>query len=68
MDIQIDDSKTGLIRGIASEMTTPFSVADILKLQPGLDREIVKKALAQLKKGKVIALIGKGRGAKWKKL
>lgn len=66
VDIQSSDSKTGLIRAIISEMTEPFSVADIVKLQPALDREIIKKTLAQLKKGKKIKLIGKGRGAKWK--
>lgn len=65
--IQTSDSKTALIRGIVSEMDGSFSVSDILKLQPGLSREIIKKALAQLKKERVIALSGQGRGATWKR-
>lgn len=65
VDLKSGDSKTALIRGIVREMDGPFSVSDVLKLQPGLDREIVKKALAQLKREKVIRLVGKGRGAKW---
>jgi Fic family protein len=66
VDLRSGDSKTALIRGVVKEMDGPFSVSDVLKLQPGLDREIVKKALAQLKREKVIRLTGKGRGAKWR--
>lgn len=62
------DSKTSLIRGLVSEMALPFSVSDVVKLQPSLDREIVKKTLTQLKKEKIVRLIGRGRGAKWKLL
>lgn len=68
MELQSGDSKTSLIKGIVGEMTEEFSVADILKLQPGLDREIVKKTLGQLKKEKLIKLYGRGRGSKWKKI
>ncbi len=64
--VVLGDSKTALIQGIVREMDGPFSVSDVLKLQPGLDREIVKKALAQLKRQKIIRLTGKGRGAKWR--
>jgi ABC-type protease/lipase transport system fused ATPase/permease subunit len=46
-------------------MSESFSVSDLVKLQPGLDREIVKKVLFQLKKEKAIKLIGRGRGARW---
>ncbi len=67
VELQSGDSKTALIRGIISEMTESFSVSDITKLQPNLDREIIKKTLAQLKKEKAIKLIGKGRGARWKR-
>ena len=62
------DSKTFLIRGMVNEMTESFSVLDLVKLQPGLNREIVKKTLAQMKKEKIIKLIGSGRGARWKRV
>ena len=68
VEIQTGDSRTSLVRGLVSEMTELFSISDILKLQPSLDREIVKKALLQLKNEKIIQLIGKGRGAQWKRL
>jgi len=61
------DSLTSMIRGIVGEMAESFTTSDILNLQPGLDREIVKKTLSLLKKEKVIKLIGSGRGAKWKR-
>jgi len=65
VDLKSGDSKTDLIRGLVREMNHPFSVSDIVKLQPDLDREIVKKALAQMKRENIIRLTGKGRGAKW---
>lgn len=65
VELQMGDSKTALIRGFVSEMTESFSVSDLVKLQPNLDREIVKKTLAQLKKEKIVKLIGRGRGARW---
>jgi len=67
VESQQGDSKTAMIRGMVSEMVESFSVSDIVKLQPGLDREIVKKTLAQLKKEKIITLLGSGRGARWKR-
>jgi Fic family protein len=68
VELQSGDSKTALIRGLVFEMTEQFSISDIMKLQPNLDREIVKKALSQLKKEKIVKPIGLGRGAKWSKL
>ena len=54
VELQSGDSKTALIRGLVFEMTEQFSISDIMKLQPNLDREIVKKALSQLKKEKIV--------------
>lgn len=68
VELQSGDTKTALIRGMVGEMLNAFSLSDLIKLQPSLDREIIKKTLAQLKKEKKIVLTGKGRGAKWKKI
>jgi Fic family protein len=68
VDTQNGDSKTSLIRSLINETSEPFSVLDLMKLQPSLDREIIKKVLSQLKKEKAIKLIGKGRGARWTRL
>ncbi len=67
VEIEPGDSKTSLIRSLINEMSMEFSISDILNLQPHLDREIVKKTFASLKKEGAIKLIGKGRGARWKK-
>jgi hypothetical protein len=49
-------------------MKVPFSVSDIQKLQPSIDRELIKKVLFKLRDEKLIFLQGKGRSAKWKKI
>ncbi|MCM0605408.1 MAG: hypothetical protein KA715_04910 [Xanthomonadaceae bacterium] len=61
------DSKSSMIRQLVTSMDSSFSVAELLKLQPGIDRELVKKVLSDLKKNGEIYLIGRGRGARWKK-
>ncbi len=66
VEIASEDSKTSLVKGLVSEVSGDFSISDILKLQPSLDREIVKKTLGKLRKEGSIVLIGKGRGAKWR--
>ena len=63
-----EDTKSELIRGLISEMQDTFAISDILKIQPGLDREIVKKNLQKMKEKKEIRLLGSGRGARWKKI
>lgn len=63
-----DDTMSSLIRQTALAFITAFSVADICKQHPAIDRELVKKVLASLKSEGLLMLSGKGRGARWKKL
>lgn len=62
------DSKSEIIRQVAMSFHREFSVSDILKLQPGIGRELVKKVLFKMKQDGEIELVGKGRGSKWKVL
>jgi Fic family protein len=62
------DTKTNIARQLIADQTGEFQISDILNLAPALDREIVKKALAQMKKEKIIKSLGSGRGSRWKKL
>ncbi len=59
------DNMSAIIRQTVFALTLPFSVADIIKLNPTIERELIKKVLAAMKKEKIIKMVGKGRGAKW---
>ena len=61
------DTSSSIIRDTALEFNSTFSVADICNIHPNLNRELVKKVLFSLKAEGIITLIGKGRGARWKK-
>ncbi len=58
---------SAIIRQTAMALGMPFSVADVLRLNPTLDRELIKKVISSMKKEKIIKMVGKGRGAKWVK-
>lgn len=68
VEIASSDSKTSLIRSLIQELPDEFSISDILKMQPGLNREIVKKTLGKLKMERSLVLVGRGRGAKCRKV
>ena len=59
------DSKTALIRQTVNSLEEPFSVRDLCRLLPALDRELVKKVLFAMRDEGVLRMQGKGRGAKW---
>ncbi len=62
----IGGTLTYIIRQCVLEQIGEFQISTILNLNPSVDREIVKKTLAKMKKEKLIAQIGKGRGSRWK--
>lgn len=59
-------TKTSIIRQSILEQVGEFQISTILNINPSLDREIVKKTLAQMKKEKAVLQMGKGRGSRWK--
>lgn len=61
------DTKTNMVRQLISDQVGEFKISDLLNLAPSLDREIVKKALARMKKERLIKLISSGRNSRWKK-
>ncbi len=61
------DNMSAIIRQTALAFGMPFSVADIIRINPTLDRELIKKVISSMKKEKIIKMVGKGRGAKWVK-
>jgi len=60
------DTKINRVIQLIKDQSNEFKISDLLHLAPDLDREIVKKALAQMKKAKVIRQIGGGRASRWK--
>lgn len=59
------DSSSAIIRESVMATLTPFSLMDICRLHPNIDRELIKKVLYTLKAEKKLKLFGLGRGAKW---
>lgn len=60
------DSVASLIRQQVLSMDADFKISDILKFNPMIHRESVKKVLMSLKKEKKIKLIGSGKASRWK--
>lgn len=62
------DNQSSLIRQSALSFATPFNIADIHNLHPSIGRELIKKVLFNMRDKSLIEAVGKGRGAKWKKI
>jgi Fic family protein len=60
------DSMSSLIRQSALAHAQSFTVSDICKEHPTLNRELVKKVLFKMKKERIIKLSGSGRAARWR--
>ncbi len=61
-------SKAGLIRSTIAGIERPFSISDIERACPAVSRDTIRLVLRSLRDEGVIESIGKGRGAKWKKI
>ena len=58
-------SKTDQIRIAVERRIGPFAISDIEKECPHISRDMIKLVLRELRDEGVIAVQGKGRGAKW---
>ena len=61
-------SKADLIRSTIAGIERPFSISDIERACPAVSRDTIRLVLRSLRDEGVIESIGKGRGAKWKKI
>lgn len=61
-------SKTDLIRSTIAGIELPFSISDLERACPAVSRDTIRLVLRSLRDEGVIQSIGKGRGAKWKKI
>ncbi len=76
---QAFENRTGLVSGrgskrelittfIRSSLSDEFTMADIRDASPGVSDAYRSKVLAELKADRVIEPIGRGRGARWRRL
>jgi Fic family protein len=62
-------SKRALITAfVRSSVTDEFSIAQIREASPGVSDAYIGKVLSELKEAGVIESIGRGRGARWRRL
>ena len=60
-----DSGKSELIKQSILRQEEPFSLAEISLQCPHASVQLIKKVLSKMKKGGLIRLTGRGRGAKW---
>jgi Fic family protein len=60
------DSQSSMIIQTIKKINGEFSLSDIQKINPQINRELIKKVLFQLKSNGKIKLIGAGRASRWK--
>lgn len=58
-------SKTELVRDTILRRFGPFAISDIERNCPGVSRELIRLVLRQMREEGLLALEGRGRGAKW---
>lgn len=60
-------SKTAHIRSVVDRRTIPFAISELERDCPGISRDMIRHVLRQMRQEGEVEVIGKGRGAKWKK-
>jgi len=63
-----NDTMSSLIRQTIGALVVPFTISDICRIHPSIDRELIKKVLHAMKIEGLLLPIGKGRAAKWQNL
>jgi Fic family protein len=58
-------AKSDLTRQTVLAQIEPFTLADIAGQLPAASRQLIKKVLADMKRGRRVRLVGRGRGARW---
>ena len=61
-------AKTGLIEASIQTMDASFSVADLLRLCPGVSIDMIRHVLDKLREDGVVACVTRGRSARWKRI
>jgi Fic family protein len=59
--------KTEIVRFVIERQHGPFALSDIQAQCPSVSSQLIKKVLADMKSGKLLKLVGRGRSAKWQR-
>lgn len=60
--------KTGIVENAVRKETNDSSISDIENACPSVSRIMIKKILARMQEDKKIKSLGKGQGAKWRRM
>lgn len=58
-------AKTDMIRDAVARRMQPFNISDIERDCPGVSRDMIRVVLRAMRDQGIVAMTGKGRGAKW---
>lgn len=61
-------AKTELIENAVERRIAPFAISDLERDCPGVSRDMIRHVLRRMKDAGRVAVLGKGRGAKWVKV
>ncbi|MEW6358313.1 MAG: Fic family protein [Planctomycetota bacterium] len=61
-------AKTDLVAHALENVISPFGIADIERLCPNVSREMIRVVMNQWRKDGRLEALGRGRGAKWRKI
>ena len=62
------DTMSSLVRQTLESFTSTFSITDLCRIHPNIDRDLIKKVINSAKNDGVIEPLGKGRNARWQPL
>jgi Fic family protein len=60
-------AKTALVEATVDSFTGTFTLADLERACPGVSRDMIRRVLRDLQKGKQVTCLGRGPGAAWRK-
>jgi hypothetical protein len=60
-------AKTELIQAAIEEMTTPFTLSELLSKRPGVSRDMIRNVLKDKKMRDEVSCSGRGPAARWEK-
>lgn len=61
-------TKSALIRRQIEAQTGDFTLREVLRVLPGISTPLVKRVFRQMEQERVIACLGKGRSARWRRM
>jgi len=58
-------AKSALVRRMVERFVGDFTISELLKLCPGVSRDMIRTVLEQMREEHLVECLGKGRTARW---